>query len=104
MNKDFYSGFIRLHILYHAEKKPTYGLCIIKELNRNGYEISPGTLYPILHKMEGSGYLQSQKEVVKGKNRRVYMATQLGAKVLAEAKEKVRALFGEIFIEREVCQ
>lgn len=27
------------------------------ELQQHGYEVSPGTLYPILHSMEAKGYL-----------------------------------------------
>lgn len=34
-----------------------YGLALIAELRRHGYELSPGTLYPVLHQLEGAGYL-----------------------------------------------
>jgi PadR family transcriptional regulator PadR len=30
---------------------------MIDELARHGYKLSPGTLYPMLHAMERSGYL-----------------------------------------------
>ena len=52
MEYDLFKGLIRLHILYHASKEELYGLWIIEELRRHGYNLSPGTLYPILHKME----------------------------------------------------
>ena len=99
MEKELYAGFMKLHILYHADKGSIFGLWIIEELRRHGYEMSPGTLYPILHRMEKSGYLQSKKELVSGKIRRLYTTTPSGHELLVNAKEKVRELFGELFEE-----
>ena len=61
--RNLFLGFIRLHILYHASKEPVFGLFMIKELARHGYELSPGTLYPLLHQMEVNGFLFSEKAV-----------------------------------------
>jgi len=97
LDKDLFSGLIRLHILYHASKEKVFGLWIIEELRRHGYDLSPGTLYPTLHRMETKGYLKSEKEIIKGKIRRLYSITPLGKKVLSRAKSKVRELFGELF-------
>ena len=97
MDRDIFAGLIKLHILYHASKEKIFGLWIIEELRRHGYELSPGTLYPILHRMEKKGYLKSEKEIVKGKIRRVYSITAPGMEMLTEAKSKVRELFGELF-------
>ncbi len=97
MDRDIFAGLIKLHILYHASKEKIFGLWIIEELRRHGYELSPGTLYPILHRMEKRGYLNSEKEIVKGKTRRVYSITAPGKEMLTEAKSKVRELFGELF-------
>jgi len=38
-----------------------------KELAHHGYRISPGSLYPTLHKMEAEGLLRSTKKVAKGR-------------------------------------
>lgn len=51
-DKDLYGGLIRLHILHHAAEKPVFGLGIIEELQRHGYELSAGTVYPMLHGLE----------------------------------------------------
>lgn len=99
MDREFYSGFIRLHILYHAKMEPFFGLWIIKELHRHGYDLSPGTLYPVLHRMEKKGYLQSHKELVNGKIRRVYAITSDGESMLDSAMDKVKELFSELFEE-----
>jgi len=101
MDRDIFAGLIKLHILFHASKEKIFGLWIIEELRRHGYELSPGTLYPMLHRMEKKGYLKSEKEIVKGKVRRVYSITGPGMDMLTGAKSKVRELFGELF-ENEI--
>ena len=47
-HREFVSGFIRLHILHHAAQEPLVGFWMIEELRRHGYEMSPGTIYPLL--------------------------------------------------------
>lgn len=96
-DKDLYSGLIRLHILHHAAEEPIFGLAIIEELGRHGYKLSAGTIYPILHGMEAKGYLRSSEKRFGRTVRRFYRATAKGRKALANAKEKVRELFGELF-------
>ena len=61
-SRHFFSGFIRLHILYHAAKESVYGAEITEELIRHGYRLSQGTLYPTLHLLEELGYLRSRTE------------------------------------------
>jgi DNA-binding PadR family transcriptional regulator len=96
ITRTFFAGFIRLHLLYHASQEAVFGLDMIRELGRHGYQLSPGTVYPILHGLERDGFLLSHKEVVGGKVRKVYTITELGQSVLAESLEKVRELFQEI--------
>ncbi len=99
MLRSLFLSFIKLHILYHAGQGPVYGLWLIEELARHGYKLSPGTLYPTLHSLEEQGYLVSEKQVVEGKVRRYYRLTPQGAAALAEAREKVAELAGEIMDE-----
>jgi len=94
--QNFFLGFIRLHILYHASKEPVFGLFLIKELTRHGYSLSPGTLYPILHRMEKNGFLYSKKALINGKWRKYYRITEEGSKALSQANEKIRELIDEL--------
>lgn len=96
-DRDFYSGLIKLHVLYHASKEEVFGLGMMRELRRHGYKVGPGTLYPILHKLETRKYLVSRERVVDGRVRRCYTITPRGARAFAKAKEKVRELFEELF-------
>ena len=87
---------MRLHVLHHAAQEPVFGLGIIEELRHHGYALSPGTLYPMLHGMERKGYLSSRQEQAGRRQRRIYEITPLGQQALADAKLKVRELFGEL--------
>ncbi|UCH88180.1 MAG: helix-turn-helix transcriptional regulator [Thermoplasmata archaeon] len=94
--KKFFLGFIRIHILYHASEEPVYGQEMITELKRHGYNISPGTMYPVLHDLENAKYLKSASRNVNGKLRRYYTATRKGKQVLAEARNRIKDLVGEV--------
>lgn len=98
-DKDLYGGLIRLHVLHHAAEGPIFGLGIIEELRHHGYEISAGTLYPMLHGMEKKGYLVSRQERFGRTERRIYEITPQGRDALTDAKAKVKELFGELFEE-----
>jgi DNA-binding PadR family transcriptional regulator len=97
-DRGLYTGLMRLHILHHAAEQEVCGVWVMEELRRHGYEISPGTLYPMLHGMEKKGYLQSTKERVGKTMRRIYSITPVGESALSEAKEKVRELYGELIV------
>ena len=96
LDREFFLGFIKIHILYHASQEPVFGVELAAELARHGYGISPGTLYPTLHRLEKDGYLASTSKVVNGKRRRYYQATAAGKLVLEESKKKIRELVTEV--------
>ena len=97
--RDVFVSFVRVHILHHASREPIFGVEMIAELSRHGYKLSPGTLYPILHGLEESGLLSASGKVVGGKARKYYKATAKGRRVLAEVKDKVKELIGEVLEE-----
>lgn len=99
--KHFFGGFVRLHILYHAAKEEICGVDMIEELGRHGYELSPGTLYPILHQLEKDAYLTCQKQVLAGRQRKNYRITAAGRKLLREARKKLKELAGEVIEDRD---
>jgi len=98
--KDFFLGFVKTHILYHASRGPIYGVEMLEELGRHGYRLSPGTLYPTLHRLEREGYLSVQKRVVGGKMRKYYTITEQGMVVLNEAKKKIAELVNEVLLDK----
>jgi PadR family transcriptional regulator PadR len=96
MAQDSFVGFIKLHVLHHAEEGPVYGLWLIEELNEHGYRLSPGTLYPHLHAMELAGLLRCRNENVNGKIRRYYRVTPKGKRHLEMARRQLAELAREI--------
>jgi PadR family transcriptional regulator, regulatory protein PadR len=96
LTRMFFGGFVRLHVLYHAAREPVFGVEMMEELARHGYDVGAGTLYPILHQLEEAGYLTSTPEVVGGKQRKYYRATPEGTKAMEEAKAKLRELVKEV--------
>lgn len=99
MLRDFFLGFIKIHILFHASENPVCGVEMMKELRRHGYSVSPGLIYPTLHILEKQGYLKSKKTVVQGKMRKYYEATAKGLKMLEKSREKIKELVEEVVQE-----
>ena len=96
MIKEFLRGSIRIHVLYHASKEPIYGVEMLRELRRHGYRLSPGTLYPMLHRMRKDGLLACESRIVRGKVRKYYTATKKGKRALEQARTKIRELVDEV--------
>ena len=91
-----YHGFVQLHILHHTRQNPVYGTWMMEELKTHGYSIGPGTLYPLLNKMESGGLLEKKVQIVNGKIRKYYSITPLGLEIFKDAGEKAAQLFHEI--------
>lgn len=96
VHRDLFLGFMKVHVLHHAALEPVYGLAIIDELQRHGYEVSPGTLYPALHGMEEDGLLEREERVVDGRVRKYYRATPGGRRALEKARDMIRELVEEV--------
>ncbi|HTM02080.1 MAG TPA: PadR family transcriptional regulator [Vicinamibacterales bacterium] len=91
VEREFLLTFWKVHILHHAARHGVYGHWMLEELHRHGYRLSPGTLYPILVRMEKRGWLKSS-EPERSKAARVYYLTPLGHEVL----QHVRGALGEL--------
>ena len=93
--RDIQLAFMRIHILHHAVEHPIFGLWMRDELAEHGYDISVGTLYPILHQLEEHGYLASDEQLTGGRRRRYYRATVEGQALLSQIQRKLRELTRE---------
>jgi PadR family transcriptional regulator len=96
LRRDFLLGFVKIHILHHAAREAVFGLALIRELARHGYDLSPGTLYPILHSLETAGYLSREERYVSGKRRKYYSATAEGQRALAQLRDAIQELVEEV--------
>jgi PadR family transcriptional regulator, regulatory protein PadR len=91
--------FWKIHILHHAQEHPIYGLWMLEELAENGYRLSPGTLYPVLARMERNGWLASRAGR-QANARREYRLTRVGRGVLALVRGFLVELHRELVLER----
>lgn len=95
-------SFWKVHILNHAEEGEVVGNWMLQELRRHGYDISPGTLYPIPHRMEDIGWLTSEADPSAGSRaKRAYRLTALGKKILEKVRVQLRELTTEVKSESD---
>jgi PadR family transcriptional regulator PadR len=89
------------HILHHADEGEVVGQWMLHELREHGYDVSPGTLYPLLKRMEKFGWLKSRHNKQLGpKSARSYTLTAEGRKVLKLVLRQVRELRAEALREK----
>jgi PadR family transcriptional regulator, regulatory protein PadR len=94
--RDVFLALVRVHVLHHAAEERIFGMEMMEELKRHGYDIGPGTLYPMLHALEAGGVLVSAQEVVGGKVRKYYRTTRAGDALLVELRAKIGELVDEV--------
>ncbi len=96
LSRELFLGFIKLHVLHHSASEDIFGLEMIQELASHGYAMSPGTMYPLLHRMEESGLLSSRSELVNGKVRKYYRITKKGESLLIAGYRQAVELISEL--------
>jgi len=97
VNREIMLSFWKIHILHHAGEKPIHGQWILTELRRHGYDISPGTLYPMLNRMNRLGWLTCKVEPDGGRRaRKDYRLAAEGRKVLLRIREQLQELHDEV--------
>lgn len=91
-DKGLIGGSTILLLLSLLDETDRYGYEIIKELelrSDKAFQFREGTLYPVLHKLENSGYVKSyMSKGDTGKERRYYQITKSGRQQLIEEKKK----------------
>jgi DNA-binding PadR family transcriptional regulator len=97
--REFRTAAVRLHVLHHAAQGEVHGAWMIRELRHHGHQLGPGTLYPLLHRMEQAGLLTSHQQVVDGRHRRPYRATEQGRAVLAACQQALAELADEVLTD-----
>jgi DNA-binding PadR family transcriptional regulator len=97
LNREILLGLWKVHILFHAGERPVVGNWLLEELREHGYAISPGTLYPILHRMEKHGWLKSKRPAGTGPRAQTpYSLTREGRRVLEELRGFIAELDREL--------
>ena len=97
-------GLVRLYVLREAAREPFFGAAMMDELERRGFRLSAGTLYPLLHAFERRGLLASDVRHIGPASRRVYWATSRGEAALAAATGPLNHLCNELLEKPDVAQ
>lgn len=86
MQTDLARGHLDLLLLGVLAHGPRHGYAVIADLRDHtdgAFELTEGTVYPALHRLQDSGRLASDWEDVAGRRRRIYRITEAGRRALA---------------------
>lgn len=102
VEKEILRSLWKVHILHHADEGPIIGNWMLEELREHGYNVSPGTLYPMLARLTRLGWLKKQAgDPEKSSKQAVrYRLTASGRAALAEVRKRLRELQTETLAER----
>ncbi|MFD2117365.1 PadR family transcriptional regulator [Paenibacillus yanchengensis] len=62
-------------------RKPEYGYSLVTILETDGFTVEPGTLYPLLRRLEKQGVLVSEWDTSETRPRKYYLLSELGIQV-----------------------
>ncbi len=97
VHREILQSFWKIHVLHHAAEGPVYGQWMLQELREHGYEVSPGTLFPMLARMEKRGWLRSERDENGGaRARKDYYLTEKGVEVLEIVRQQLNELRLEV--------
>lgn len=91
IKQELTKGSSAMLVLSVLEEEDLYGYLIIKKIaekSENVFQFKEGTLYPILHNFEQSGYLKSFWVESGGRKRKYYHITKKGLKALDDTKKE----------------
>ena len=89
VNKNMVSGNSAMLVLKLLSEKDMYGyemIDILRKKSCNVFELKAGTLYPLLHGLEGKGLLKVYEQEYVGKTRKYYSITKEGRALLETKK------------------
>lgn len=99
IDREFLRGFTKLYALWRGSRKDAYGMAILREMRDVGFDLSPGTLYPTLAKLEREGDITWRKHLVAGRIRKTYRLTPKGRRELEEVRERLRIIVRLVFAD-----
>ena len=106
-NTDVIQGTLDLLILKTVSLEPMHGWAIgkrIQQVSAEALQITQGSLYPALHRLEQQGWLKAQSGVTRtGRDAKFYALTAAGRRQLAKELESWDRLSSAIgLVVREV--
>ena len=92
MEREFKRGTLEMVLLQLLEERERYGyelVTLLEERAGGAFQVSGGTLYPVLYRLEEAGYLEPRWETRdRGSPRKYYEVTEAGCEELVRRKEE----------------
>lgn len=91
ISKELLKGSTEMLVLSAISKEDAYGYQIVKDieiLSSGAFVLNEGSLYPILHKFENEGLVESYWEEYENRKRKYYHITNKGKRQLKEKKQE----------------
>jgi PadR family transcriptional regulator, regulatory protein PadR len=106
MNAEVLKGHLDLLLLAAVQARPAHGYAIalaLRTRSADALDLSEGTLYPALHRLERAGLLASRWADANGRRRRVYQLTRKGARALTRQHAEWRSFVRTVDAIVEGC-
>jgi PadR family transcriptional regulator PadR len=89
MRSEVLKGHLELLLLASLAARPGHGYALVERLREGSggaFDLSEGTVYPALYRLERAKLLTSHWAVAGGRRRRIYSITRAGRRELAEQR------------------
>jgi PadR family transcriptional regulator, regulatory protein PadR len=100
INKDLVAASSTPLVLAILAEGDSYGYAIlqrVRDLSGGDMEWTDGMLYPVLHRLEKAGLIESRWETAEtGRKRKYYRVTEAGREQLAEERRQWRTVDGAL--------
>lgn len=80
-------GTVTLAVLSKLHERQ-YGYSLVTMLQERGLQVEPGTLYPLLRRLEKQGLLESEWDTAEPRPRKYYFLSEIGKDVLTVTKKE----------------
>jgi len=98
-NPDFLTGIPEMLVLQLLSGRAMHGYAVVQAIKlRSGQQLQFGesSIYPVLHRLESDGMLETQRETVRGRERVVYQVTPKGLERLKESRSTWESIVGAV--------
>lgn len=91
LRQELRRGTIILSVLSQLSE-PQYGYSLVSVLEEKGFDIDPGTLYPLLRRLEKQELLESNWDTNEARPRKYYLLSPFGSDVYKQLCEEWKSV------------
>ncbi|TKC16750.1 PadR family transcriptional regulator [Robertmurraya kyonggiensis] len=76
--------------------EPQYGYSLVASLEERNFHVEPGTLYPLLRRLEKQGLLESKWDTNEARPRKYYLLSETGKEVFTQLVDEWKSMVGSL--------